>query len=363
MKILHVINGLWPGGAQVMLLRLCEELARHDVQNEVFSLTKNDTLKPQLEELGVVCHQGSIRELRRVIKTVQPTAVQGWMYHSNLAITCGTLFSESSRNQFWSIHHSIDDISKEKMTTRIVIKILNLMSRLPRKTVYVSQISKDQHEKLGYNSENSVLIPNGYDLSLFKKNTSLGESFRKELGIPENQFLFGILGRFHPMKDHEAFLDAASLFSSKHNNCGFVIAGRGTQNLQVTEWINEKGLSGKVHVLGDRRDVAAILNGIDILATSSRFGEAFPIIIGEAMSCETICCSTRVGDSEWLIGDAELISPPGDSESLANNWLRVAGLCVASRDELGRKLRSRIDEKFSLPSVAKKYLALYKGCV
>ena len=184
-----------------MLLRLCEELARHDVENEVFSLSKNDTIKPQLEHLGVKCYSGNLIKLRQHIVNYSPNVVQGWMYHSNFAIYLATLLMRSQRkNCFWSIHHTIDDMSREKFTTRTVIRILGAISNHPNKTVYVSQVSMQQHEALGYNSSNSVLIPNGYDLQRFRKDNSLRHEFRKELNLPDDLFLVGILGRFHPMK-------------------------------------------------------------------------------------------------------------------------------------------------------------------
>ena len=358
LRVFHVINGLWPGGAQIMLLRLCEEFGRQDVQNEVFALTKSDTIKPELESLGVKCHQGNIFDLRRLLIESSPDVIQGWMYHSNLAIACATLFSSQSNKQFWSVHHSVEDMSNEKITSRIVIRILGAISRLPRKTVYVSEVSRHQHTDLGFSAGNSVLIPNGYDLELFKKDLALREAFRNELDIPDCRFLIGILGRFHALKDHKMFLDAATHFSSKHSNCGFIIAGRDTINTQIADWIDERGLTDKVKVLGDRRDVGAILNGIDILATSS-ISEAFPIVIGEAMSCETICCATKVGDTELLIGEQGLVSPPRDPVALSENWWKVANLSPEAKENLGRKLRERIKNKFSLSVIAEKYLALY----
>ena len=127
------------------------------------------------------------------------------------------------------------------------------------------------------------------------------------------------------------------------------------------EWIEARGLSEIVHVLGDRRDVATILNGLDTLATSSRYGEAFPIVIGEAMSCETVCCSTDIGDSRWLIGDDSLISQPGDPAELSQNWLKIAELPLANREELGKSLRDRIEAKFALADIAEKYMAIYNN--
>jgi len=343
-----------------MLLRLCEELGRHNVQNEVFSMTKADTIVPQLEAVGVRCHQGNIFDLRRKLIRSSPDVVQGWMYHSNLAIACATAFTTLSKKQCWSVHHSIEDMSNEKFASRMVIRILSLISKLPKKTIYVSQVSKHQHIKLGFHAGNSVQIPNGYDLELFKKEPTLRETFRNELAIPDSRFLIGILGRFHSVKDHKMFLDAAALFSTKHSDCGFIIAGRNTINNQITDWINERGLSEKATVLGDRRDVAAVLNGLDILATSS-VSEAFPIVIGEAMACETICCATKVGDTELLIGEGDLISPPSDPVALSENWWKVANLSQEAKEDLGKKMRERIRDKFSLSVIAEKYLALYEA--
>ena len=77
------------------------------------------------------------------------------------------------------------------------------------------------------------------------------------------------------------------------------------------------------------------------------------------MSCETICCATKVGDTELLIGEQGLVSPPRDPVALSENWWKVANLSPEAKENLGRKLRERIKNKFSLSVIAEKYLALY----
>ena len=61
----------------------------------------------------------------------------------------------------------------------------------------------------------------------------------------------------------------------------------------------------------------------DINTLSSAFGEGFPNVIAEWMSCGTPSIATDTGDSKEIIGDIELISKPRDPHELANCWLYI----------------------------------------
>ena len=140
--------------------------------------------------------------------------------------------------------------------------------------------------------------------------------------VNDNTKLIGIVGRVDPMKDHKTFLLAADNLNNNYENLNFICVGYGDGNEKYKEdlnhFISELNLSKNLIWLGNRLDMLAIYNALDILVSSSHIGEGFPNVIGEAMACGTPCVATDVGDSSLIINDKNLIVPPSNPKKLAN---------------------------------------------
>ena len=100
-----------------------------------------------------------------------------------------------------------------------------------------------------------------------------------------------------------AFKDAAA----DRPNVRLLLAGRrmDAENDVLMGWICEAGIESRVILLGEQRDVTAIMNGIDIFVLPS-ISEAFPLALGEAMSCGCYCIATDVGRWIWLMLNSPL---------------------------------------------------------
>src|SRR5262249_27075309 len=99
---------------------------------------------------------------------------------------------------------------------------------------------------------------------------------------------------------------------------------------------------------------------LDVAVSSSAFGEGFPNVIGEAMSCGVPCVVTDVGDSSFVVGDTGQVVAPRDSEALANALRGMLEMRESQRREMGLSARRRIVEKYSLDAIVRQYESLYQ---
>jgi glycosyltransferase involved in cell wall biosynthesis len=185
---------------------------------------------------------------------------------------------------------------------------------------------------------------------------------RAELGV-DDSILVGLVARFHRLKGHRTFLDAARLIADRCPRCKFLLVGRGCDaaNDELRSWISERALGDRVYALGERRDIAAIDNALDVAVCSS-ISESFPNAIGEAMACGVPSTVTDVGDCDYLVGDAGYVVPARNAEALADAILTLTGLQAEGRTELGRRARARVIAEFSVERVVRQYTELYDSC-
>jgi glycosyltransferase involved in cell wall biosynthesis len=97
-----------------------------------------------------------------------------------------------------------------------------------------------------------------------------------------------------------------------------VWVGGGTLQPQVEALARELGLADRIHLLGERNDVAAILPAFDVFALSSLY-EGLPCALVEAMTCGVPVVATAVNSVSELVvpGETGLLARPGDPRSLA----------------------------------------------
>jgi glycosyltransferase involved in cell wall biosynthesis len=369
--ILYIATGLDTGGAEIMLYNLITTLDREKYIPVVISLIHAGDIAKRLNAKDIKVHSleaqpgklpsvPALMKLIQLVHNIKPAIIHGWMYHGNFAALFARFFSGKTIPLVWTIHHSVESLNNEKAGTSKIIKLGAKFSRSPSAITYVSSISKKQHELLGYSNQKSLVIPNGVDVDLFVPSLEHYFSVRQELQLPQGSFLIGLIARFHPMKDHENFLKAAALISAQFNNIYFILAGTSVDNDNAFL----KGLIWELHLkniflLGKRDDTDRLMAALDILTISSSHGEAFPMVLLEAMSCGVLCVSASVGDAQDIIGETGKIVPVRDPASLANACKELITSNEHQRKKLGKIAREKVITDYSLKSVVKKYEELY----
>ena len=367
MKILHVITGLETGGAERMLVKLVEH-TNETFQHTVLSLGGRGTQSKCLEKLGVDVQVlnlqspakslGSLFRLVRIFRTIDYDLVHGWMYHGNLAAYIGVKLT-FKKPVIFSIRQSIRNIYDDKITTRMVIKLNSKLSNSVDKVIFNSNVSLSQHIKRGFSTDNSFVIPNGFNIQKFNKDKLAGMKIRKEFSINDTDILFGIVGRNDPKKDYMNFLKAAFIVNQKVKNSHFMIIGRDVdKDVNILNFIVDNGIRDKFTLGSQREDIESIWNAVDIAVSSSR-DEGFPNVIGEAMSCGKPCVVTDVGDSSFLVADTGIVVNPNNPKALAGAMIKLATLDRDELYKLGDSARARIVNTFDIKMVSLKYSEMY----
>lgn len=367
MKVLHIITGLNNGGAEGVLTRLC--LHSKNVTHEVISLMDEGKYGPILESAGVKVHCLGMNpgkpsifkffKLIQLIRQTQPDAVQTWMYHADLLGGLAAKFA-GVKSIFWGIRHSTLEKDKAKRSTILIAKACARLSFwVPKKIICCAHKALEVHAALGYKKQKLLVIPNGYDLTKLKPNQQLGCDLRKELDISENEFLIGKVGRFDPFKDHSNLLNALAIIKKQniHFRCLLVGKDLTQENLPLVEQIAGLGLTDNVILAGQRSDIPAVMNALDLHVLSSS-SEAFPNVLAEAMACGTPCVTTDVGDAMEIVGDASVVCPPRNSLELSKLIQNMFAEWSEHSDAWHqRQVNSvkRIEENYSVQSMVNAY--------
>src|SRR5210317_1301776 len=117
---------------------------------------------------------------------------------------------------------------------------------------------------------------------------------------------------------------ALSILKLKNISFVCIIVGKDNDknNKELITLINNFNLKKNIYLLGYKKNIAKIMNCLDLLILSSK-SESFPNVIIEAMACGIHCVATNVGDVKKMILNKDLIVSPNSPNSLASAVLNV----------------------------------------
>ena len=367
--LLHIISSLTTGGAEVQLLRLLTNLSSRGWRSTVICLEHYGEIGAQLREIPVPVHYFAIRgqtfhslremwRLRRLVHSLKPSLIQGWMYHGNLA---ALYTAPPGVPVLWNVRTGRSDSYKLSLNTAIAAKLGAWLSSRPHAIIYNSQYAVEQHERLGFDSSRTRYIPNGFDPYLYDSAREKRTETRARLGITPETPLIGLIARYHPKKDPLTFLNAAALVRELRPDARFLIAGRGVgpDNLELTARISALGLARSIVLLPNQTNAECILAALDVCVNSSYAHEGFSNVIGEAMLSGVLCAVTDVGSNSFLVQDPRFLAPRRDPQALSDAIMNVLNLSAGEREHLINSNRERMRDGFNIERIASLYESLY----
>lgn len=370
LTVVHLITGLRAGGAETMLSKVVIGMDRGLFRNVVVSMTDLGKIGAVLRDAGIPVKALGMRRglpdprglprLLGLLRAERPAVLQTWLYHADLLGLVAARLGGAPRVA-WNLRCSNMEMRHYSRLSQMLPKALAWLSPLPDAVVVNSLAGRAFHEGLGYRPKRWEFIGNGFDLERFRADAGARARLRQALDLPADAVVFGHVARFDPMKDHAGLLRAAARLLAARPQARLVLVGDDADpaNPALARDVAALGLTGRVHLLGHRDDVAAVTSGFDV-AVSSSLSEGFPNAVGEAMACGVPCLVTDVGDCALVVGDGGRVVPPADPVALAEAARELIDLGEAGRRRLGEAARRRIEAEFSLPVIVRRYEDFYR---
>ena len=211
------------------------------------------------------------------------------------------------------------------MKSRIYMGIERVMGALTDRLVCVGkQLCREVEEWKIVPDKKLVTIYSGIDLSSYAAKKP-AVAMKNELQVQDAWPIVGSIGRLSQQKAQHYLVEAIALLRESYPNIKLLLVGEGQLRPLLEEQIQALGLSTHILLLGQRDDVADLLQVFDIYAMSSRW-EGVGRALTEAMHCARPIVATAVNGVTELIVDGEtgLCVPPRDPTTLAAAIERLA---------------------------------------
>ena len=203
--------------------------------------------------------------------------------------------------------------------TRVLLQIERALARITDRIITLSPRLRQAILGMGIGRPAQVqVIPLGLDLDPFLHVSPGQAGLRTTLAIPPDVPVLGIVGRLVPIKDHPTLFGALALLKGGSRAPHLVVVGDGERREPLRRLAHQLGLASRIHFLGWRTDLQAILGELDVVICCSR-NEGTPVALIEAMAAGIPVVSTDVGGVGDLVvqGETGWLVPPDDPPALA----------------------------------------------
>lgn len=358
-RIAHLIESDGPGGAERVVADLATHLQASGASNVVFLPAEGEGwLARQLAGSGVAI------EHFRLNTPVSPACARSLasaFRRHGIDVAHSHEFSMAVYGAWASwlagVQHVITMHGSRYYANRLRRRIaMRAAVAVSGRTVAVSnnlaaQLSNDLHVA----RSRFAIIANGV-----RHPEVASSTLRQELQLgPEDRLLVSV-GNLYPVKGHRFLIDAMSLLANRYPTLHLAICGRGELFETLKAQAARRGVERRVHLLGLRSDIAAVLAAADVFVHPS-VSEGLPLALLEAMFAGRPIVASDVGEVAIALaaGDAGILVTPGDFEELAAALDRLLRDPERART-IGQRARRRALKEYGVEQMVGRYVDLYK---
>ena len=363
LRVMHLVGKLGTGGMENGIINICHNLPQSEFQSsicifepggameeridrqivDVFHVTKrigNDPILP-IRLAGLLSRQRiDILHLHN-----WGTLIEGVI----AAKLCGT--TAVVHGEHGMIYDQPRQVWAQKLAWRRVDRVLAVSDALADR----------MSETIGYPKERIQIIPNGVDSDFFSPCQQTKEEAKRQLGLPADGLLVGIVARFVPFKNHLGAIRALAVATENGSPFHLALAGDGQLAGELRQLVGNLNLNSNVHFLGELERVRPFLHSLDVFLSNSTHREGMSNAVLEAMACRLPVIATRVAASPELLDDGSsgILIQPGDDQALADAIVKLSK-DQQLRSRLSEQARDRAVEVYGFSKMIESYRDLYR---
>ena len=362
-RLAFCITDLDPGGAERALVNLVTRLDRSRWQPFVVSLSGSGTLVEELAQADVpvtclgarnsrnlLILPGLVRRLRRRLREVKPALLQTFLFHANVV---GRIAGRLA-----GVPTIVSGIRVAEKRSRIPLWLDRATQWMVDHHVCVSRdVANFSIERGGLRADKIKVIPNGVDVNRFAHAAPADLS---EFGIPADSTTIIFVGRLDEQKGPFILLAAVKQLLESQRNVHVLLVGEGPLRGRLETWVRDHGFGEKIHLIGWRADVSALLKASEILVLPSRW-EGMPNVVLEAMAAGLAVVASEVEGTTEIIRNHQtgILVPPESPQDLStilflllNDPKQVSSLGLAAQES--------VTKDFAIETMVSGYDAFYR---
>lgn len=357
-KILHVFHTMKSGGAESMLMNIYRNIDKNIYEFDfVVHSNEKGTFDEEIRSLGGNIHylphyKNIIKYLIEWNKLLKRNNYD--ILHSHMGSVAAINILIARRYGLKTIAHSHSD----KKGSGLKYKIFNLITYPTR---YISDFyfscsenaAIARYGKKIVRQKNFFLINNSIDTDIFNFNIDIREQVKKEFNL-DNKMIFGHVGNFKDVKNHDFLLDVFYFIHKQNNNTVLMLIGEGELEERIREKVIQLRLTDSVIFCGSRQDVGRLLQAFDLLIFPSKY-EGLGLALIEAQATGLKCLVSNTIPAEAYVTDLVYAM---DINSFPQEWASKSLEMVSQYDRYGRSneiIASGFDVKYTSKLISTVY--------
>jgi glycosyltransferase involved in cell wall biosynthesis len=245
---------------------------------------------------------------------------------------------------FAVISHSGADYLAQKFPA--CLPVVKQQLGLAEAVVAISQKNLDiLRSHFGLAQNKGTVVMNGRPAAFFApRNPDVRRQIRVDLGIPQDAVLCFTSARFDVAKGYQHQLAAINKLQARRElgNLHFAWAGTGELHAQIDRAVKTSGLDSRVHLLGQRWDIAELLDASDLFVLTTMLEGGLPLSVMEAMAKGVATVVTAVSGISEVAGDACYLLPDPNTQAEKTALALADALIGLSKDSARREKIAQI---------------------